>query len=381
MSRSVRVGRIAGVPISVDAGLAVLTALFVVTLAVQGFPRAAPEASLTQRLIAAGITVGLFLASTLAHELAHATVAKRQGVGVRGITLTLFGGYARLDRQAPGPGAEFAIAAAGPAANLAIGGLLAGVTVAVARQWPERALTIGALAWLAGVNIVLALLNLLPASPLDGGRILVAALWRRLGEAELARVLAGRSGLVLSGLVLVAGLVQLRFAQWQGAVTLVVAAFLFIGARDEIRTATIRRRLNRTASGDLMVSAPPSVADSLTADELLRFAGDDRKGVAFPVVRWSSVPIGYVIPARGSRLDGLERSRTRVGELMQPVSTVARAWSTEALDDVLEREAGGSNLMVVVHEPAGGRVVGTITETQIDPLLTAPDLWGRDRTI
>ena len=237
------------------------------------------------------------------------------------------------------------------------------------------------------MNVVLAVLNLLPAAPLDGGRVLTAALWQRLGDGEWARVLSGRSGLVLSGLVALAAVVQAWFGQWQAAVTAVVAGFLFLGARDEIRTATIRRRLNKTHSADVMVERPPAVADTLTAGDLTRFAGTDRMGVAFPVVRWSADPIGYVVPDRGAELDGLDRVTTRVGDLMQPAASVSRAWTTEAVDTVLERAlervrepAGdGHGLMVVVHEPDRGRVVGTITERQLDPLMIPPDLWGRDR--
>ena len=106
MNRSLQVGRITGVPIAVEAGLAVLAALFVVTLTVDGLPRLDPDAGLWLRAAVASATVALFLGSILAHELGHATVAKRRGVGVLGITLSLFGGFAQLDRQAPTPGSE-----------------------------------------------------------------------------------------------------------------------------------------------------------------------------------------------------------------------------------------------------------------------------------
>lgn len=379
MGKSLRIGRIAGTPISVNGGLAILAALFVMTLATQGFPQIDPDASLNRRLVLACSTVVAFLFSILAHELGHASLAKRQGVGVLGITLSLLGGYAQLDRQAPTPKAEFLIAAAGPAVNLMIGGGLAGVTYLVRQAELADDLTVGALIWLSGVNIVLAVLNLFPAAPLDGGRVLTAALWKRLGDAEYARILSGRVGLVLGATLAVAGGVQLYRGGWQGLITLLVAVFLFNGARGEIGTAAVRRRLQRTTAAELMVSNPPPVSDTLTIEQLSSLAVHDRAGVALPVVRWNAEPIGYVLASAGAAMSPLDRSIRTVSDLMRPTPDVARAWVTEPIDTVLERLTTGNDLMIVVHEPQGGRVVGTLSEAQIDPMFASPDLWGRDR--
>ncbi len=381
MGRSVRVGRIAGTPISVNGGLAILAALFIVTLALQGFPQIDQSASLATRLSLATAVVVAFLASILAHELGHAVLARRNGVGVLGITLSLLGGYAQLDRQAPTPRAEFTIAAAGPAVNLVIGGAVAGVAYLLHRLEIGGQLLLGAVIWLAGVNIVLAVLNLFPAAPLDGGRVLTAALWKRLNDAELARVISGRAGLVVGAALGLVGIVQFVRGDWQGAVTVVVGMFLFNGARSEIGSATIRRRLQRTTASELMITDPPAIADSLTVEQLASFAGQDRAGVAFPVVRWSADPIGYVVPDAGAGLTGLDRSTRTVRELMEPAPDVARAWMNEPIDDVLQRLDNPQGFLVVVHEPHAGRIVGTLSETQIGPLLVTPDLWGRDRAV
>lgn len=380
IARSIGIGRIAGTPISVNGGLAILAGLFIITLAIQGFPQLAPDSTLGLRLAVATATVAGFLASILAHELGHATVAKRQGVGVLGITLSLLGGYAQLERQAPTPRAEFSIAAAGPAVNLMIGGVLGAGTFVAHRLELLGDLALGALVWLAGVNIVLAVLNLFPAAPLDGGRVLTAALWKRLRDAETARIISGRVGLILGIVVGVAGAVQLFRGGWQGVVTLVVALFLFNGARGEIGTAAIRRRLHAITAQQLMISDPPPVSDSLTIEQLVSFAGSERAGVAFPVIRWSADPIGYVIPTAGAALSEFDRSSRRVSEVMSPTPEVARAWMTESIDDVLGRLERLDDFLVVVHEPRAGRVVGTLSEGQVGPLFAAPDLWGRDRS-
>jgi Zn-dependent protease len=380
MSRSIQIGRIAGIPVSVEGGLAVLAVLFVFTLTTDGLARLDPDASLTIRLAVAAATVTVFLGSVLAHEFGHASVARRRGVGVLGITLSLFGGYAQLDRQAPDPRSEFAIAAAGPSVNLAIGLVLGAVAVAADILGLDNRLIVGALVWLAAVNVVLAVLNLIPAAPLDGGRVLAAGLWKRLGDAERARVLAGRAGLVLGLALVPIGLAQTWWWGWRGLVTTVVGLFLFNGARGEILGSTIRRRLTVTSACDLMVADPPPVSDSLTIEQLAAFAGQARYRVAFPVVRWGTEPIGYVVPADASSFPEPERSWTPISSLMRPTPQVARAWTNEPLDAVLRRQASSTaDLVVVVHEPTGGRVVGTLSAGQLDPLLRSPDLWGRDR--
>ena len=379
MSRSIQIGRIAGIPVSVEAGLAVLALAFVATLTTQGLARLEPGASVGLRLVVASLTVAVFLASVLAHELGHATVARRRGVGVLGITLTLFGGHAQLDRQAPDPRSEFAIAAAGPGVNLAIGAGLGLLVLAIEAIGPISRLVAGSLLWLAAVNAVLAVLNLVPASPLDGGRLLTAGLWRRIGDAERARVISGRVGLVLGLVLIPLGLAQAWWWGWRGLVTAVVGLFLFNGARAEVLAATIRGRLLRTEARDLMVTDPPPVSDSLTFGQLDSIAGEGGRRVAFPVVRWGPEPIGYVVPTDGSSLPEPDRAWTPVRSRMRPSPEVARAWVNESLDAVLRRQPGTTDFVVVVHEPRAGRVVGTLSTGQLDPVLRAPDLWGRDR--
>ena len=378
-ANNLQVGRIRGIPISVNAGLVVLTAVFVAALAGQAFPRLDPDASLSFRLVVSALTVTGFLASILGHELGHAALARRHGVGVLGIALSLLGGYAQLDRQAPTPRAEFFIAAAGPAVNIAIGSVLAGVAYVAFQSDALAPLPLGALIWLAGINLVLAALNLFPAAPLDGGRVLTAALWKRLKDAELARIISGRIGLVLGVAVTAAGIVQFVRGSAEGLITVVVGVFLFNGARGEIGAAAVRRRLARTTIADLMVADPPPINDSLTIDQFRDFAGPNRADVVFPVVRWNTEPIGYAMPDYGAPLDDLARSRRTVLDLMQPTPDVARAWMTEPVDAVLRRLGHPDDVVVVFHEPQAGRVVGTVGDGQVRPLLAAPDLWGRDR--
>ncbi len=381
MGKSVRAGRIAGMPLAVDAGLAVLASLFLLVLTFQVLPVLVPNAAISSRLVVAGFTVAAFLLSILGHELGHAFTARRYGIGVLGINLTLLGGYAKLDRQADTPKAEFLIAAAGPAVNIFLGAALTTAlyftrpTEAIA---PSPTLIYAALSWLAGMNIVLAVLNLFPAAPLDGGRVLTAVLWRRLNDAEKARVISGRVGLIVGALLSVAGVYQALQQRWEGLILVVVGVFLVSGARSEIASAVIRRRLRDTTSAHVMKGELAPVSDSLTAEQLLRNVNKSTVGTAIPVVRWTADPIGYVVPQQAASLDVPQRSWTKVQDLMRPDADVARAWATEAIDSVLERQNATDDLVVVIHDPTSGSVVGTVAEAQIAPILQPPDIWGRD---
>ncbi len=410
MPRSLKLGRLAGIPIEVNWSVVGVAALVVYSLASQILPNVFPEASLTARILAASAGAAGFFLSILGHEMGHAMVARRHDVQVAGITLWLLGGMAKLMRQAPTPKAEFRIAAAGPAVNLAVGTFVVALLTVLRGElissqlvggdtflagtfldgrftnggWADdNRMAIVVLGWLAAVNFLLAVSNLVPAAPLDGGRVLTAALWRRLGDAEHARVLSARCGLVLGfaltviGLVMIVGLGRVTGPWVSAAVT---GLFLLTAAYGEIVGATVRGRLARTHLGQLMVPTPASVPDSWTLDQLSNWAGPDRLDVAFPVVRWGREPIGIVVPQFALGLDPAERSWTKVAAVMTPNERIARAWTSESVDALLDRVENGAHQAVVVHDPGSGSWVGTLTEGQTAPLYVRPDLWGRARS-
>ena len=136
----------------------------------------------------------LFFVSLLAHEGSHAVMARRHGVGVRSVTLWLFGGVAQLEGEAHTPGADFTIAAVGPGTSMGLAGVFA-ATQFLLEKAGATGLAVSVLSWLWQINLLLAAFNLIPAAPLDGGRILRAGLWRAMGSRARASVLAARAGL------------------------------------------------------------------------------------------------------------------------------------------------------------------------------------------
>jgi Zn-dependent protease len=194
-------GRIAGIRVAANWTLLIVVALLVLGLAGGVFPREYPGLAASWYLVAALVGAILFLVSLLAHELAHALVARRAGIAVESITFWLFGGVARLAGDAGTPAAALWIALVGPLTSLALAGVFA-VAASVLRGAEAPSVVAGVPGWLAWTNLGLALFNLLPGAPLDGGRVLRALLWMRNGDRDRSAQTAARAGRVL-GIVLV----------------------------------------------------------------------------------------------------------------------------------------------------------------------------------
>src|SRR6056297_151664 len=236
MKQSLRLGTISGIPVGVHWGMLLIAGLYLFTLGGQLLPAAVPAAGAGAHWLVAAAGVALFFGSILAHELGHSLVAQREGIRVRAITLWLLGGVAEIERDATTPGAEFRIAAAGPAVSVALavgflGSAYAWDAFGVVDTGGGPSLVATMLWWLGIVNGFLAVFNLFPAAPLDGGRILTSVLWWRSGDPYRARGQAARAGQGL-GLALV-GLGAWQITSGAGFWLLILAWFLYSGATSE----------------------------------------------------------------------------------------------------------------------------------------------------
>lgn len=379
MRDTIRLGRIAGIPIGINWSIIAVAAYLVISLTYGALPRWWPSTDLQARLITSTSITVLFFASILGHELGHAAAARRHRVEVDGITLWVLGGIAKLRRQAPTPRAEFEIAFAGPAVSLLLGGAFAVAALSIDR-WSTWGLAASAASWLAITNAFLGVSNLIPISPLDGGRVLAALLWRTSGDAEGARLNTARAGLVVGSIVVVVALVVALLSDlpwWIFLLTALTGAFVAHAAWREIIGAVLRSRLERATLGTVMHQRPPAVPVDTTIEHFLRASTDS--GAARPVTRWDAEPVGYISPARCRVVPGPQRSWTTIGEVMIPVDRVLRAWSTETVATVLERceeAAIEPSAVIVVHDPTSAQAVGTVTPVQLDPLFAPPNAWG-----
>ncbi len=190
METSIKLGRIWGIPIGLHWSLFLVFGLITWSLAVGYFPEEYPTLSTPLYWLLGLVTSVLFFGSILAHELAHAIVAIRNKVPVKGITLFIFGGVAQLEQEARTPGAEFRIAIAGPLSSLALAGLFGGLWL-LDQSVPYLA---APSIWLARINLILAAFNMIPGFPLDGGRVLRAAIWYWTGRLSRATRVAAFTG-------------------------------------------------------------------------------------------------------------------------------------------------------------------------------------------
>lgn len=236
MSDSIRLGRIRGIKIGLHWSVAIFAAFISWNLASFYFPEFAPGHAGGTYAIAGLMAATLLGASILAHELGHSLVAIRHGIKIDGITLWLMGGVARLESDARTPRHAFEIAAAGPAVSVAIA-FGAGLTAAGAALAGFGSLTVAMFVYLGIVNAGLALFNLIPALPLDGGRILQAWKWHKGGDREYATVDAAKIGRVFGWMIVGVGLMQLFTGTSSGLWGIMVGLFVISQAKAERRRA------------------------------------------------------------------------------------------------------------------------------------------------
>ncbi len=315
----------------------------------------------------------MFLTSVLVHELSHAVVATRAGTRVEGIVLWAFGGVARLRDEARTARDELHIALAGPLASVAIGVTsLAAAAASVATGSP--ALLAASLAWLGGINLVLAVFNLLPGAPLDGGRVLTAVLWMRTGDAAASRRRAAGAGRVLGQVLIGVGVVQFALGDAGGLWTVAIGWLLTTMARAEVATADLRHLLGGLRVRDVMTSGVHTIPAELSVQAFVSGPWMDARVTWFPVVD----PRGQVVGLVSWKLAGaVPRTRwatTMVGDVAAtgPASYVVASPDGDLLDVMAERTDPGARVIAT----AGGRVVGIISPSDLARVVERRSVTG-----
>jgi Zn-dependent protease/CBS domain-containing protein len=358
MGRGWRVGRIAGIELRVDPSLFILFAI----IAFNTWDFLLARYDLTSAR-AAGLAVGtalVFEASILAHELAHAVMARIRGIRVFGITLYMLGGltYTDSDRS---PGDEFVTTVVGPLSSGAIGGLFLLVD-ALGRDVLSPPVSFLA-RYMAVVNVAMAVFNLLPGFPMDGGRLLLAGLWRLLNDRTRATRIAARVGQGMALLIVAAGVwLLIRTGDVWGLWPALVGWTLFQGASATLGQAESRRRLDTAVAQEVMSPPPPTVPPDLDLSSAMAQYLNGHDGEAFPVMQ-----DGHVAGFISLRLAGSASPSQTVREAMAAPTAVIEASPTEQLSSLAERmgEHGAMTAMVVDE----GQLVGVIEPEDLSRFL------------
>ena len=369
--KGVRVGSVAGIVIKLDWSVLVIFWLLTWSLAEGGLPDLAPGYGTAGYWLAALATTAAFFASLLAHELSHSVVARRQGIQVRDITLWLLGGMSALEQEPATPSDDLRIAIAGPATSLVLGVAALGAgAVLVATGAPE--LVYACAIWLGSVNLILAVFNLVPAAPLDGGRVLRAIRWRSTGDRTRAEIDAAHAGRVFAFVLIALGFFELLVgADLSGLWLVLLGWFLLSASRVEEMQARLTRDLGTTRVRDLMTANPITVRDTMHVDEVLHDYVLARHCSSFPVLDASGQCAGLVTLGRLRSVAPAQRASTPVAAVSWPLDDLTIAAPDELLLGVLRRSKPGGDSRIVVCE--GASVVGIISPTDITRALQVVD--------
>ncbi|MFM7069216.1 MAG: site-2 protease family protein, partial [Actinomycetes bacterium] len=297
------------------------------------------------------------LVSLVGHELGHSWVAARNNVGVVEITLWMFGGVAKLEGDADNPGAEFRIAAAGPAASAVIGALF-GAAAWVARSAEANGVFVALMVWLALTNVLLALSNLLPAYPLDGGRMLRATMWRRSLRKRRATQRAALIGQVFSVALVVIGIV-LCFTPSviSGLGVILMGLFVLLAAQSEWRASSPQPGLLDRSVGDLGRVLPGPLGHGATVSDLEQLVNAHPRTVLVPVVDASGRVSTVVSPEAVTRIPPAQRHVVPVASLGAPMWSLPRVHPDEPLRSVLDRLGRGEQWRAIVTDGTSPRSV------------------------
>jgi Zn-dependent protease len=366
MKESVRLGRIGGVAVGFNWSLLVIAVFLALGLAGGRLPAEAPGYPTLWYAVAGALTALVFLAAVVAHELSHAIVARHEGLEVDGIVLWLLGGFTRIKNESPTPGAELRISGVGPLVSLLIG--VAFGVVGVAGSWVGLGRLWGAtVGWLAVINVALAVFNILPGAPLDGGRMLHSWLWRRSGNRFRATRTVSRAGRALGALMI--GLAIVEFTTGMGGAgenALWLAAvgwFLMAAARSEEGAAQVHHALAGVRVGDLMAAWPMVGPGWLTAQAFWEDYASRSWQPAWLVEQWGGGLAGLVPVAALQAVPVSDRWTVRAVDLAIPMDRLATARPEEEAGELYVRMSELRAGWALVYE--GQQLVGVIAASAL----------------
>lgn len=354
------VARLFGIPLLLDWSWLPVIPLYSWAIATVYLPSAAKGLSPAACWALGVATTFLLVVSIVTHELAHALVARAEGVRIRDITLYLFGGMARMEGEPPTPAAEFKIAAVGPGASFALGFLFLGLDTLVFHG--THYVGAGRVLYHLGiVNLVLAMFNLLPGYPLDGGRVLRAALWKRRGDAASATRTANTWGRAIAFSLIGVGLYYVRYSDWMTglwAISIGGVLLTLLGMNERSASRPARVAAAGRSVEEVMHRPPVSVSPAMSVDDVISTTLPAHRQAHFVVAHEGRLH-GMLSLADLRELPRERWTTTTVGSRMQPVDDSLFVTVSTPLADALRqlRENGLGHAAVI---DADGLVVGNL---------------------
>lgn len=363
----VPIARIAGIRISADWSVLLIGALLAWGVAGGAVPGQVPGTPVWLAWIVGVIAAALLIASLVAHELGHALLARRRGVPVEGIRLWLFGGVAQMNGDQMTGRTEMLVAAVGPAVTLLLAGAFIGFSWLLV-QAGAPPLVIVVTEWLAAVNLALLVFNLVPAFPLDGGRILRGFLWTRTKNRMTATVAAARAGRFFAVVLIGAGVLDLFFVDPVAGLWLMLTGwFLDTAARGEATGEQARHALEGVLVGEVMSKNPVIVPSWITVELLVDQYVMGHEFTSFPTHSIDGRIDGLVTMRGIKQVPPQQRGNRRAIDIAIPVERVPIARQDEPVTDLLKRIGTASDGRAMVYD--GGTLVGIVSPSDIARLF------------
>lgn len=354
--------KVAGVQVEIDFSWIIIFVLIYWSLSAGYFPLRYPGHRTGEYWLVGLAATILFFASVLGHELSHAALANRLGEKVNRITLFIFGGMAHLTGEPTSAANELKIAAVGPVSSFVIAAFFWLIGAAIGSA-PGATLWAAVFSYLAFINVALAVFNLLPGFPLDGGRLLRAFLWQRWGSLRRATARAADWGAGIAWALIGLGTLEIFAGGLIGGLWLIfIGLFLRNAATTSYQSVVIEQILGQIRVADLMIRDPVSVAPDLTISDAVEKFFLHYGYAGFPVVS-DGRALGLLSLGRVRECPPGERAARTVGDVMVPVGQKITIAPQAPISDALHRmaEADAGRLLVM----DGERLVGLITRSAI----------------
>ncbi len=354
LKAGIALGSFRGISIRLHYSWFFVFALVTWSLAANYFPMVYPYWSTALRVAIALAASLLFFCSVLAHELAHSLVAQAAGIPVHSITLFILGGIAQIAQEPDRPGIEFRVALAGPVMSLILGVLFGAISIA-ARGVSEPLAAVSF--WLGMINIVLAVFNLIPGFPLDGGRVLRSIIWWRTGNLRTATRIASAIGRGVGYLLIFGGIWMIFERHWVGGLWIGMGWFIQNAAVGSYRQVVLQAMLQGHRVSEVMVRDCPAVPPGLTLEELVDdyILGSGRR--CFPVVEGTRA-LGIITLHNIKQVPRELRSRTTLAEAMTPLDKLKLVGPDQDISSVLQLMTSQDiNQLPVID---GGEIVGMV---------------------
>jgi Zn-dependent protease len=377
MDQDIRLGKIDGIPVGINWSILLIFFLVVWELADLALPAYQPHQATALYWIVGSVATLLFFTSLLAHEVSHAVVAKHYGIGVRRITFWLFGGVSELEGDALSPGVDFRIAVVGPVTSLALA-LVFGVVAVSLGQSGVSGVLASAFGWLAWMNLILGGFNLVPAAPLDGGRVLRAILWRRSGDRVSAATAAARCGQAFAYGLVFLGLLEFFAVGIIGLWFVFLGWFLLSAARAEEGAVAMRSSLANVQVRDIMTRDPVTFASDTTVADLIDNQMHRYRFTSYPLTGPDGQLEGLATMAKVRRVAPADRDTTRLSDIATALSEIPVASPQDAIVDLLQRMQASTDGRALVNDETG-HLVGIVSPSDIARYVQLRVLQSQDR--